>query len=135
MEDLYFKVTASVLNIRSSGNVADNDLGAFNLVKDDIIHAVEKVVPGSTFHRFDAFWRNGIKYVHPFTNAPSYVSSPTGQYWTAEKGEVSGVWLEQTTNPEPPPPTEKTFIANVVIRDPKTGERWGWENQEMPKLP
>ena len=53
---------------------------------------------------------------------PDRVESPTGEYWTAETG-TSGVYLQETTDPNPPPVGESVFIthdfADVLIMNGK----------------
>jgi GH25 family lysozyme M1 (1,4-beta-N-acetylmuramidase) len=84
----YFRVTASVLNIRSSANGVD--LGDFNLLQNDIVDAG---VATSGWRPINRIWRGG--QVLPF------VHSPTGQYW------ASGAYMVATTfTPPAEPPVE-----------------------------
>ena len=132
MEDKYMIVTDIVtkwVNVRSEpAKGAASDLGDFNLLKGDIIHAVEVRTTETIYHRFDELWRNGVLVAFP--------ASPTSEYWSAERSTPgsSETWLADTSfTPPTPPPTAKQFIATVVIED-DDGARYGWENQEMPKL-
>lgn len=102
-EDKFFIVSSpdGLLNIRSTAKVEDgNDLGDFDLVNNDVIHAVEVVVSGSiTFHRFDRIYRGGKRYNFPFTGFPKFVTSPTGKHWVAEKAGTE-ILMTETANPE-----------------------------------
>jgi len=117
IEDKYYKVTASSLNIRSSGaTLSTNDLGTFNLLVNDIVHVVEVVVSNSvTYHRLNKIWRNGIKHEYPFSSMPLYVNSPTANYWSAERGV--DVWMVEVPNPEPsvPDPTPLPSSMNNTV--------------------
>ena len=94
MEDKYFKVTASALNIRSSPeNLGlQNDIG--DLTNGDIVHAVEVVTAGGvTWHQIDPkVYRLGMW-------ANLSITSPTGKYYAAEEG--AGVWMVEVPNPTP----------------------------------
>lgn len=108
MEDKYFQVTAASLNIRSSAeSTPTNDLGNFNLLKNDVIHAIEVVITGSvSWHSMDKIWRGGAPL-------PFLVVSPTGTYWAAEKG--AAVWMVETINPDPlPSPSELNVDVMAV---------------------
>ena len=104
-EDRFFIVSSSDgrLNIRSTAKVEDgNDLGDFDLLNNDVIHAIEVVVSGNiTFHRFDRIYRGGKRYDFPFKGFPTFVVSPTGKHWVAEKAGTD-VLMKETTNPELP---------------------------------
>jgi len=104
-EDKFFIVSSpdGLLNIRSTSEVKDgNDLGDFDLVNNDVIHAVEVVVSGIfTFHRFDRIYRGGKRYDLPFRRFPTFVVSPTGKHWVAEKAGTD-VLMTETSNPELP---------------------------------
>lgn len=96
MEDKYYKVTASALNIRSSAeNLGTaNDIG--DLQGGDILHTIETVLNGGiTWKQFDKVWRSGVPIMGNV--------SPTGKYFAAEKGV--DVWMVETTNPIPDPPS------------------------------
>jgi lysozyme len=70
----YFKVTPTVLNIRSSpAFIADpsNDIG--DLLKDDIVDA--DALPVGGFRRLRAVWRNNVPVALP--------ASPTGECWAS----------------------------------------------------
>lgn len=104
--DKYMKVTDAVtqsLNIRTSGeNLGSaNDLGSFNLLREDVIHVIE--VNANNFCRFDTLYRNNVLTPLPV--------SPTGQYWSLEK-DSSGVWLVDTTFT---PPDAKSIMVVVDI--------------------
>ena len=108
LEDLYFKVTATSLNIRSSAeNLGTaNDLGNFNLQTNDVIHAIEVVQNGIvTYHQIEKIWRNGV-ILTPL------VISPTGKYWSAEKSGTE-IWMVPTTNPTPPPVISPVMFASM----------------------
>jgi lysozyme len=94
----YMKVTATALNLRSSAGVQtspDNDLGAFNLIANDIIEGGELVyVSGAPWRQVLKIWRGGS--VLPF------VPSPTGEYWAAQAFMVP-VAFEPPAEPEPDP--------------------------------
>jgi hypothetical protein len=126
-EDKYFSVTPTGdgLNVRSTGEFKDkkNDLGDFNLKTGDVIHAVGVVISGgTTFHKFDSIYRDGTRYDLPFNSFPMHVASPSGEYWTAEKG--SGVWMTETNNPELASPLIKPVVDPLPTSDKKyTGWR------------
>lgn len=122
-ENKFFIVSSpdNTLNIRSTAKVEDgNDLGSFDLVNNDVIHAVEVVVSGSfTFHRFDCIYRNGTRYDLPFNKIPNYIGSSTGNYWAAEKAGTD-VLMKETTNPELP---VKKYIGWRVLHKVEGGSQ------------
>lgn len=125
LEDKYFKVTASSLNIRSSAeNIPTNDLGNLNLLKDDIVHAVEVVINGAvTWHAIDKIWRGG-------KTIPFSVTSPTGKYWAAEKG--SSVWMVETSKPEPLPSPSELNVDVVAMAGKISGTVAGVDSFGVP---
>lgn len=107
----YFKVTASVLNIRASANGAD--LGDFNLLLNDIVEAGPAV---NDWRQIFHIWRGG--------QAVPFAPSPTGQYW------AKGSYLAATTFTPPvvvPPPAE---TAHAVVTLPN-GDRY---EGDIPKV-
>lgn len=97
--DKYMEVTDAVtssLNIRTSGaNLGTgNDLGAFNLLRGDVIHVIGN--NAARYQQFDKLYRAGLL----LTELPT---SPTGQYWAVE---VDGnyVLLEDIEFTPPAPP-------------------------------
>ena len=104
-EDRYFIVSSpdGRLNIRSTAKVEDgNDLGDFDLLNNDVIHAVEVVVSGNiTFHRIDRIYRGGKRYDYSFKGFPAFVVSPTGKHWVAEKVGTD-LLMKDTVDPESP---------------------------------
>jgi hypothetical protein len=117
--DKYMKVTDAVtnsLNIRTSGENlgADNDLGAFNLLRGDIIHVIGE--NAAHFQRFDQLYRNGIGVELP--------TSKTGEYWARSTDGVT-VWLADTTFVPPMPDgIEITFTENGVTKRYKLTGKW-----------
>jgi hypothetical protein len=121
-EDKFFIVSSpdGRLNVRSTGEVENgNDLGDFDLINGDVIHAVDVEVSsgGVTFHRFDCIYRNGTRYDSPFNGFPKYVASTTGKYWVAEKAGTDA-FMAETDNPESPARGSDT--ARKTINDPKS---------------
>lgn len=96
---MYFKVTSASSNIRSSAGVtADNDLGADNLIQNDIIETddIPVNIAGVTWRRIRRWWRANAERPLP--------ASPTGEHWGAEKS-TSAVWFISTIFTPPPSPS------------------------------
>lgn len=130
-EDKFFIVSSpdGRLNVRSTAKVEDgNDLGDFDLINGDVIHAVGVEVSGGfTFHRFDRIHRNGTRHDFPFKGFPGYVASPTGKHWVAEKAGAD-VLMAETTNPESPGKVSDTVgkPINAPVH-PTTAKKYvGW---------
>jgi hypothetical protein len=137
--DAYLKVTATSLNIRSTGRYDGtlNDLGDFQLIKDDVVHVVEMAIPAATYYRLDAIWRNGVRYDHPFTGMPTRVASATNQYWAASTDNKGAVWMVTTTKPvDDDPPTADSVHLTLDIEADVNGKKYGktFENVELPPL-
>ncbi len=129
-EDKFFIVSSpdGRLNVRSTAKVEDgNDLGEFDLLNGDVIHAVGVEVSGSfTFHRFDRIHRNGKRYDFPFKGFPGYVESPTGKHWVAEKAGTD-VLMAETKNPELSANASATINSPVVPTQSSSAKKYsGW---------
>lgn len=107
-EPMFFKVTADSLNIRSSAAVlSDNDLGADNLLKNDIIEVEDSsvLVSGTTWRKILRWWRNNVQRSLP--------ASPTGERWTAEKSQTSIFMISTIFTPPDPSPVTLTHTVEV----------------------
>jgi GH25 family lysozyme M1 (1,4-beta-N-acetylmuramidase) len=103
-EQMYFKALTT-LNIRSSAAaLTTNDLGDFNLLAGDIVEVADSPTlnGGVTWRKIVKIWRNSQPLTFP--------TSPTGEYWAAEKG--SAVWMTVTTFT---PPTPANHVVEVFI--------------------
>lgn len=102
--NMFFKVTSLSSNIRSSAGVADNDLGADNLIQNDIVETedIPTTISGVTWRKLKRWWRNSVERPLP--------PSPTGQHWAAEKS-TTAVWLISTIF-TPPPPASGDYILH-----------------------
>lgn len=106
--DKHMRVTGSAspsLNVRSSGaNLGtENDLGAFNLLPNDIVHVVE--YNAANYQRFDKLYRDNVLVGLP--------TSPTGQYW-ALGSSGSTVYLMDVVY-TPPNPTPAAHVVEVYV--------------------
>jgi len=129
-EDKFFIVSSpdGRLNVRSTAKVEDgNDLGEFDLLNGDVIHAVGVEVSGGfTFHRFDRIHRKGKRYDFPFKGFPGYVVSPTGKHWVAEKAG-NDVLMTETKNPELSANASATVNNPVVPTQSSSAKKYtGW---------
>lgn len=95
---MYFKVTSTSSNIRSSAGVSDNDLGADNLLANDIIETedLSTLISGVTWRKIKRWWRAGTQRPLP--------PSPTGEHWGAEKS-TTAIWMISTIFNPPPVPS------------------------------
>ena len=132
--DTWFECIVGSLNIRSSGKFdgLNNDLGVFQLVKGDKVHAVQRSALSSNYLQFDKLFHNGVLYQFTMAGHPDRVESPTGEYWTAETG-TSGTYLQETTDPNPPPVGEPAVMeimladgSSVIVRDLAGSELFRW---------
>lgn len=114
-EPMFFKVISLSSNIRSSAGVVvdpSNDLGADNLLRDDIIETEDSsVLVGTvTWRKLKRWWRGGVERVLP--------TSPTGQHWAAEKSGTTFYFISTIFTPPPPPSTDYIlhYSANGTVR-------------------
>lgn len=89
-EPMYFKVVTTSLNVRSSASAPSdnsNDLGAFNLMANDIVEVddLPVIASGTTWRKIRKIWRSNRELPFPV--------SPTGEYWAAEKTSTGALML------------------------------------------
>ena len=100
-EPMFFKVISLASNIRSSAGVTStNDLGADNLLRDDIVETedVSVLIGTVTWRKIKRWWRNNVERVLP--------ASPTGEHWAAEKAGTTFYLISTIFTPPPPPSTD-----------------------------
>lgn len=95
---MFFKITSSASNIRSSAGVADNDLGSDNLLQNDIVETddIPVTITGATWRKIRRWWRGNVERLLPL--------SPTGEHWAAERNQTD-VWMISTIFTPPPSPS------------------------------
>jgi len=104
--DKYYLVTVDALNVRDA-LTGGNPI--FTIQLNDVVHSVENGTDGNIVrHKIDKLYKAGV--LTPFD-----VTSPTGQYWAAEKNTSTGnVFMVETSDPNPP---QKVLTHTIKVFD------------------